>query len=128
MQVPVFKLCRHAAQIVDGTMMLTSIVRVVRPSAYPAPFPPLKLAIEIEWDPVDPAVELTTRLIDDDGALVWQAPLLAETHPSPTGATVSDWLILDMWGTCHVPRPGDYRLELFDGVQIVNETRIRFAG
>lgn len=127
MHVPVFKLCRHAAQLIDGTMMLTAIVRVVRPNHYPAPFPPLVLAIEIEWDPIDADRELITRILDDDGRLVWQLPLLADVHRGPSGATVSDWLMLNMGGVCPIDRPGDYLVELVAEDNVLNWTRVRFA-
>lgn len=108
-------------------MMLTSIIRIVRPNQYPAPFPPVVLAIEIEWDPIDSDREVMTRILDDDGRLVWQLPLLADVHRGPSGATVSDWLMLNMGGVCEIARPGDYLVELVLDGEVLNWTRLRFA-
>lgn len=126
MHVPVLKMCRHAAQLVDGTMMLTSIIRRIRPGSFPSPFPPVLLVIEIEWDPVDIDEELTTRIVDEDGRIVWQAPLDAKARPAQAGTTVSDWLVLNMAGTCTIPGPGDYLVELRKEDQLLNWTRVRF--
>src|SRR5258708_4455008 len=76
-------LAEFAGLIKDGGPTISNVFRIHQVSAFPAPFEAY-VAIEVEIDPHEVGIhELVLRLIDEDGASLWEEPLGAEFLARP---------------------------------------------
>lgn len=103
-------LAQYAGQIQNGGPTLSNVFRIHHVSEFPAPFEAF-VALELEVDPNEAGqMDLTMRIIDEDGIPLYEAQMVAEFKPR------ADLRPNYLYATPHlytlVRRPGVHRLDL----------------